>query len=376
MNYSAESRKALYYNGFCAINSIFDDDSCKNIMITLGIETSCDETGLGIYCTNKGLLAHALFSQIDLHALYGGVVPELASRDHIRRLVPLTRQVCKEAGIELSGIDSIAYTRGPGLAGALLTGAMMARGLAWSLDRPALGVHHLEGHLLAPMLEPLPPEFPFLCLLVSGGHTQLIHVKHLGEYNLLGESIDDAAGEAFDKTAKMLGMSYPGGPELSRLAMEGNASAVSLPRPMLNHPNLDFSFSGLKTAAITRYRAFDGNAVEKKQFVADLAASFEQAVVDVLIGKSRKALKQTGLKSLVISGGVSANRKLRQVADDLRSELGIEVFYPRLEFCTDNGAMIALAGAHRLVRGEATDLAIDVKPRWPLESLSGFDAPQ
>lgn len=374
MNYSAESRKALYYNGFYAINSNLGDNSSKNYMITLGIETSCDETGLGIYCTNNGLLAHALFSQIDLHALYGGVVPELASRDHIRRLVPLTRQVCQEADIELSAIDSVAYTRGPGLAGALLTGAMMARGLAWSLDRPALGVHHLEGHLLAPMLEPLPPSFPFLCLLVSGGHTQLIHVRELGAYELLGESIDDAAGEAFDKTAKMLGLSYPGGPALSRLAMDGDASAVSLPRPMMDRPNLDFSFSGLKTAAITRLKAFDGDSEQKKQFVADLAASFEQAVVDVLIGKSRKALKQTGLKSLVVSGGVSANRKLRQVASELESDLGIQVFYPRLEFCTDNGAMIALAGAYRLVRGETTGLSIDVKPRWPLESLSGFTA--
>jgi len=342
-------------------------------MITLGIETSCDETGLGIYCTNKGLLAHALFSQIDLHALYGGVVPELASRDHIRRLVPLTQQVCQQADISLSDIDSIAYTRGPGLAGALLTGAMMARGLAWALDRPALGVHHLEGHLLAPMLEPSSPAFPFLCLLVSGGHTQLIHVKKLGDYHLLGESIDDAAGEAFDKTAKMLGLSYPGGPELSRLATRGDASAVSLPRPMLDRPNLDFSFSGLKTAAITRFKGFDGTDSQRTQFKADLAASFEQAVVDVLIGKSRKALKQTRLKRLVISGGVSANRKLRQAADDLQQGLDVEVFYPRLEFCTDNGAMIALAGAQRLVRGESEALSIDVKPRWPLESLAGFD---
>lgn len=341
-------------------------------MITLGIETSCDETGLGIYCTNKGLLAHALFSQVDLHALYGGVVPELASRDHVRRLVPLTRQVCLQAGIELSSIDSVAFTRGPGLAGALLTGAMMARALAWALDRPALGVHHLEGHLLAPMLEPSPPEFPFLCLLVSGGHTQLIQVMELGEYTLLGESIDDAAGEAFDKTAKMLGLPYPGGPELSRLAMKGDASAVSLPRPMMDRPNLDFSFSGLKTAAITRFKAFDGAADQKTQFIADLAASFEQAVVDVLMGKSRKALQQTGLQSLVISGGVSANRVLRLAADDLHASLGINVFYPRLEFCTDNGAMIALAGAQRLLRGESAALEVDVKPRWPLASLAGF----
>lgn len=341
-------------------------------MITLGIESSCDETGLALYCTERGLLAHALFSQVDLHALYGGVVPELASRDHVRRLVPLTRQVCREAAIKLGDIDAVAYTAGPGLAGALLTGAMMARGLAWSLQCPALGVHHLEGHVLAPMLEPEAPEFPFVCLLVSGGHTQLIHVQAPGDYRLLGESIDDAAGEAFDKTAKMLGLSYPGGPALSKLAQSGNCEVVSLPRPMMDRADLDFSFSGLKTAAITRFKAFTGRAdvtdEELDQFKADLAAAFEQAVVDVLIGKSRRALRQTGLSRLVISGGVSANRQLREAADSLESE-GMQVFYPRLEFCTDNGAMIALAGASRLQRGEKSDLAVSVKPRWPLESL-------
>ncbi len=341
-------------------------------MITLGIESSCDETGLALYCTERGLLAHALFSQVDLHALYGGVVPELASRDHVRRLVPLTRQVCREAAIELGDIDAVAYTAGPGLAGALLTGAMMARGLAWSLQCPALGVHHLEGHVLAPMLEPEAPEFPFVCLLVSGGHTQLIHVQAPGDYRLLGESIDDAAGEAFDKTAKMLGLSYPGGPALSKLAQSGNCEVVSLPRPMMDRADLDFSFSGLKTAAITRFKAFtdrtDVTDEELGQFKADLAAAFEQAVVDVLIGKSRRALRQTGLSRLVISGGVSANRQLREAADSLESE-GMQVFYPRLEFCTDNGAMIALAGASRLQRGEKSDLAVSVKPRWPLESL-------
>ena len=341
-------------------------------MITLGIETSCDETGLGIYCTNRGLLAHALFSQVELHTLYGGVVPELASRDHIRRLVPLTQQVCQQADIALHDIDGIAYTRGPGLAGALLTGAMMARSLAWSLNRPALGVHHLEGHVLAPMLESSAPAFPFLCLLVSGGHTQLIHVREIGSYRLLGESIDDAAGEAFDKTAKMLGLPYPGGPELSRLALQGNPNAIRLPRPMMDRDNLDFSFSGLKTAAITRFKAFDLAGPQRLQFEADLAASFEQAVVDVLIGKSRKALLQTGLQRLVISGGVSANRQLRRAADELQSSEGISVFYPRLEFCTDNGAMIALAGAQRLLNGERSGLDVDVRPRWPLESLSGF----
>ncbi len=341
-------------------------------MITLGIESSCDETGLALYCTERGLLSHALFSQVDLHALYGGVVPELASRDHVRRLVPLTRQVCQEAGIQLADIEGVAYTAGPGLAGALLTGAMMARGLAWALQCPALGVHHLEGHVLAPMLEPEAPRFPFICLLVSGGHTQLIHVQAPGDYRLLGESIDDAAGEAFDKTAKMLGLSYPGGPALSKLAESGDRTAVPLPRPMMDRPDLDFSFSGLKTAAITRYKAFTGKAEvddeQLAQFKADLAAGFEQAVVDVLIGKSQRALRQTGLSRLVISGGVSANRQLRQAADALVAD-GVQVYYPRLEFCTDNGAMIALAGASRLLRGESSDLAVSVKPRWPLESL-------
>jgi len=337
-------------------------------MITLGIESSCDETGLAVYCSDNGLLAHALFSQIDLHALYGGVVPELASRDHIKRLVPLTRSVCEKAGISLTQIDSIAYTAGPGLAGALLTGAMMAQGLAWSLEKPVLGVHHLEGHLLAPMLEPQSPEFPFICLLVSGGHTQLFRVEALGQYELMGESIDDAAGEAFDKTAKMLGLGYPGGPALSQLAQKGDPSRINLPRPMLDRPNLDFSFSGLKTAAITRFKAFDGDDKDKEQYCADLAASFELAVVDVLMGKSRKALKQAELSRLVISGGVSANRQLRAYADVLTSE-GIEVFYPRLEFCTDNGAMIALAGSKRLVRGESSQSAVMVRPRWPLSEL-------
>lgn len=338
-------------------------------MITLGIESSCDETGLALYCTERGLLSHALFSQVDLHALYGGVVPELASRDHVRRLVPLTKQVCAEANLTLADIDAVAYTAGPGLAGALLTGAMMAQGLAWALQKPALGVHHLEGHLLAPMLEENVPQFPFLCLLVSGGHTQLVKVSALGEYELLGESIDDAAGEAFDKTAKMLGLGYPGGAALSKLAQSGDASRVKLPRPMMDRANLDFSFSGLKTAAITRFKAFSGTEVERVQFMADLAASFELAVVEVLMGKSQKALKQTGLNRLVISGGVSANRLLRATADALEGE-NIEVFYPRLEFCTDNGAMIALAGALRLNGGEQSELGVNIKPRWPLASLA------
>lgn len=338
-------------------------------MITLGIESSCDETGLALYCSENGLLAHTLFSQIDLHALYGGVVPELASRDHIKRLVPLTREVCAMAGIDLSQIDHVAYTRGPGLAGALLAGSMMARSVAWSLGIPALGVHHLEGHLLAPMLEDNPPSFPFVCLLVSGGHTQLIQVRGLGDYTLMGESIDDAAGEAFDKTAKMMGMGYPGGAALSRLGESGDASAVKLPRPMMDRPNLDFSFSGLKTAAITRWKAFEGSESERPGFTADLAASFELAVIDVLVGKSVKALQQSGLSTLVISGGVSANRTLRARADALEATGELKAFYPRLEFCTDNGAMIALAGSRRLMLGECDDLSVTVMPRWPLEDL-------
>lgn len=339
-------------------------------MITLGVESSCDETGLALYCSERGLLAHTLFSQIDLHALYGGVVPELASRDHVKRLVPLTREVCADAGLQLSQISNVAYTRGPGLAGALLTGAMMARALAWSLEVPALGVHHLEGHLLAPMLEDSPPAFPLVCLLVSGGHTQLIDVRGLGDYRLMGETIDDAAGEAFDKTAKMMGLGYPGGAALSKLAQSGDASAVSLPRPMLNRPNLDFSFSGLKTAAITRWKAFDGDETARQVFMANLAASFELAVVDVLLGKSVKALQQSGHSRLVISGGVSANQTLRTCADALQEGGSLSVFYPRLEFCTDNGAMIALAGSNRFLRGEADGLSVNVKPRWPLEELS------
>lgn len=341
-------------------------------MITLGIESSCDETGLALYCSENGLLAHTLFSQIDLHNLYGGVVPELASRDHVKRLVPLTRQVCADAGLSVKDVNNVAYTRGPGLAGALLTGAMMARSLAWSLERPALGVHHLEGHLLAPMLEDSPPEFPFLCLLVSGGHTQLLKVDCLGSYHLLGDTIDDAAGEAFDKTAKMLGLGYPGGAALSLLAQNGSASQVSLPRPMLNRPNLDFSFSGLKTAAVTCVKRFKAKAHtndDYQHFRCNLAASFELAVVEVLLGKSRKALQQSGLSRLVISGGVSANQTLRSEAAKLSSE-GIEVHYPSLEFCTDNGAMIALAGSKRLLMGEQDDLAVQVRPRWPLEELN------
>ena len=342
-------------------------------MIVLGIESSCDETGLALYCTERGLLAHRLFSQIDLHALYGGVVPELASRDHVKRLVPLTREVLDAANIDRQAIDAVAYTAGPGLAGALLTGALMARSLAWSLGCPALAVHHMEGHLLSPMLEPDPPSFPFVCLLVSGGHTQLVNVQGLGDYHLLGDSIDDAAGEAFDKTAKMMGLPYPGGVALAALALDGDDSVIPLPRPMLDRPGLDFSFSGLKTAAITRYKAGMGDLAseaDKTKFKANLAACFEAAAVDVLIAKSARALDQTGHTRLVISGGVSANTRLRQAMDDLGMQRGMQVYYPALEFCTDNGAMIALAGARRLAQGQSSGLDVTVRPRWPIEEIA------
>ncbi len=332
-------------------------------MIVLGIESSCDETGVALYDSNSGLLAHEIHSQIDLHALYGGVVPELASRDHIRRLVPLTQQILHKAGLKRHQIDGVAYTSGPGLAGALMTGAVMARSLAYSLGAPAIGIHHMEGHLLAPMLESEVPPFPFVCLLVSGGHTLLVRVDDVGQYRVLGESIDDAAGEAFDKTAKVLGLPYPGGPHLARLAMDGDPTAVQLPRPMLNRPGLDFSFSGLKTAAITELRSNPALAH------ADLAASFEAAVVDTLLAKCKRALQQEQLRTLVISGGVGANQSLREKADALCKKLGGRAYYPRLEFCTDNGAMIALVGALRLEKQEQSALDLSIRPRWSLEEL-------
>lgn len=332
-------------------------------MKVLGIESSCDETGLAVYDAQRGLLAHVLHSQVDLHALYGGVVPELASRDHIQRLIPLTEAVLEKSGISMGEIDAVAYTAGPGLAGALMAGSVMARSLAWSLGIKALGVHHMEGHLLAPMLEDEVPPFPFVCLLVSGGHTLLVRVDAVGQYRVLGESIDDAAGEAFDKTAKMLGLPYPGGPHLAKLALEGDAYAVDLPRPMLNRPGLDFSFSGLKTAAITQFRS------SHSPKLADLAASFERAVVETLLAKCERALKQENLNTLVISGGVSANTRLRDGADELCQKRAGKAYYPRLEFCTDNGAMIALAGAKRLAAGETTGLELSIRPRWSLEQL-------
>ncbi|PRD38081.1 UNVERIFIED_CONTAM: tsaD [Trichonephila clavipes] len=334
-------------------------------MRVLGIETSCDETGIAIYDGERGLLSHVLYSQIPLHADYGGVVPELASRDHVRKTLPLIKQALNEAGLTAADIDGVAYTAGPGLAGALLVGATLGRSLAFAWQKPALAVHHMEGHLLAPMLENTSPEFPFLALLVSGGHTQLVAVKGIGQYQLLGESIDDAAGEAFDKTAKLMGLDYPGGPLLAKLATQGDATKYSFPRPMTDRPGLDFSFSGLKTAASMVIQK-EGNSA---QVQADIAASFQQAVVDTLLIKCRRALEQTGYKRLVIAGGVSANESLRQQLAALMQSLKGEVYYPRKEFCTDNGAMIAFAGYQRLKAGQQQDLSIGVTPRWPLEQL-------
>jgi N6-L-threonylcarbamoyladenine synthase len=331
-------------------------------MLVLGVESSCDETGVALYDGGRGLLAHALYSQIAMHNAYGGVVPELASRDHIRRVLPLTRQVLAESGCSLDAIDGIAYTQGPGLAGALLVGAGMARALAFALNIPAVGVHHLEGHMLSPLISDTPPEFPFVALLVSGGHTQLMLVSGVGRYTLLGETLDDAAGEAFDKTAQLLGLGYPGGPALSKLAATGDASHFSLPRPMLNSGDFDFSFSGLKTAVLTLVRK-----VGLEQ-AADIAAAFQVAAVEVLVMKSLAACKHSNATRLVVAGGVGANIHLRERLTREAAARGISVFYPRLEFCTDNGAMIAYAGAQRLAHA-SSDLGFAVKPRWELATL-------
>ena len=337
-------------------------------MRVLGIESSCDETGVAIYDTETGLRAHAVHTQIDLHAEYGGVVPELASRDHIRRLVPLIRKVLREAGCELAGIDAVAYTAGPGLAGALLVGASVAEALAAARSLPALPIHHLEGHLLSPMLSADPPRFPFVALLVSGGHTQLMRVGGVGDYQLLGESLDDAAGEAFDKTAKLMGLGYPGGPQLSQLAESGKPGRFKLPRPMLNSGDLSFSFSGLKTAVLTLMTERTLSETDR----SDLAADFQAAVVDVLVAKSIAAVAKCGLDQLVVAGGVGANRHLRDQLNAAGTRGGFSVFYPEFELCTDNGAMIAFAGALRLQSGKVTpgSGAFAVSPRWPLASLS------
>ncbi len=346
-------------------------------MNVLGIESSCDETGVALVCIDgpglPRLRAHALYSQIDMHQAFGGVVPELASRDHIRRVLPLTQQVLAEAGSTLADIDVVAYTRGPGLAGALLVGAGVACAMAAGLDRPTLGVHHLEGHLLSPFLSADAPQFPFVALLVSGGHTQLMKVAAVGCYELLGETIDDAAGEAFDKSAKLMGLGYPGGPALSRLALSGDATAFKLPRPLLHSGNLDFSFAGLKTAVMTQHRRLcvDGAVPTPAQY-ANLAASTQAAIVEVLVKKSIAALQHTGLDRLVVSGGVGANAMLRYQLNDASSQRGFRVHYPELALCTDNGAMIALAAAMRLQSGAATaskDYAFDVQPRWALDQL-------
>ncbi|KEA64205.1 TsaD/Kae1/Qri7 protein, required for threonylcarbamoyladenosine t(6)A37 formation in tRNA [Marinobacterium lacunae] len=339
-------------------------------MRVLGIETSCDETGVALFDSERGLLGDALYSQVDMHAEYGGVVPELASRDHVRKLIPLIREVLAESGQTLSDIDAIAYTAGPGLIGALMVGASTGRALALSLGIPAIAVHHMEGHLLAPMLEETPPEFPFVALLVSGGHTQLVQVDGIGQYSLLGESLDDAAGEAFDKAAKMLGLDYPGGPLIAKLATTGDRSRFTFPRPMTDRPGLDFSFSGLKTFTLNTVNAHRDEAGEiDPQTLADIAAAFEEAVVDTLAIKCRRALQQTGYRQLVIAGGVSANARLREklavVVEKERSKL----FYARPKFCTDNGAMIAYAGCQRLLAGQQSDLTILARPRWPMDTL-------
>lgn len=336
-----------------------------NVMRVLGIETSCDETGIAVYDDKAGLLANQLYSQVKLHADYGGVVPELASRDHVRKTVPLIQAALKEANLSAKDIDAVAYTAGPGLVGALLVGATIGRALAFAWGVPAVPVHHMEGHLLAPMLEENAPEFPFVALLVSGGHTQLISVTGIGEYLLLGESVDDAAGEAFDKTAKLLGLDYPGGPMLSRMAQQGTVGRFTFPRPMTDRPGLDFSFSGLKTFAANTIRA-NG---DDDQTRADIARAFEDAVVDTLAIKSKRALDQTGFKRLVIAGGVSANQTLRLKLADMMQKRGGEVFYARPEFCTDNGAMIAYAGMVRLRSNLNSELSVSVRPRWPLSEL-------
>ena len=339
-------------------------------MLVLGIETSCDETGVAVYDSDRGLLAHTLYSQVKLHAEYGGVVPELASRDHVRKILPMLNKVMDQAAVDKSELDGIAYTAGPGLMGALMVGGSMATALGYALDIPVLGVHHMEGHLLAPMLEDRPPHFPFVALLVSGGHTQLVSVLGIGQYELMGESVDDAAGEAFDKTAKLLDLDYPGGPVLAEMADRGQIDRFSFPRPMTDRPGLDFSFSGLKT--------FTRNLIEKNrgddvlpddQTILDICAGFQEAVVDTLVIKCTRAVRQAKMKTLVIAGGVSANSRLRHKLEVALEKEGVEVFYARHEFCTDNGAMIAYAGCQRLLAGQRNPLLISATPRWPLDQL-------
>lgn len=339
-------------------------------MRILGIETSCDETGVAIYDTEEGLLADALYSQVAIHAEYGGVVPELASRDHIRKTLPLIDKVINAAGLTKRDIDAVAYTSGPGLLGALIVGATMARSIAAGLGVPSLGVHHMEGHLMAPLLSDEPPDYPFVALLVSGGHTQLIRADAFGDYQLLGESLDDAAGEAFDKTAKLLGLPYPGGPQVAMLAEKGNPNRFVFPRPMVKHPGLDFSFSGLKTHVGTCIRDLSAGTSFTDQDRADVARCFEEAVVDTLVIKCKRALKQEGVKTLVMAGGVSANRRLRERLGSSLGQLGVAVLYAPPKLCTDNGAMIAYAGALRLIAGECDSDAPEVRARWPITELA------
>ena len=336
-------------------------------MYVLGIETSCDETGVAIYHSERGLIHHILHSQVKMHSEYGGVVPELASRDHIRQLVPLMKQTLEESGLSVHDINGIAYTAGPGLIGALLVGAATAKSLAWTWSIPALAVHHMEGHLLAPMLEKIPPDFPFVALLISGGHTLLVKVEGIGRYQLLGESLDDAAGEAFDKTAKMLGLGYPGGPELSALAERGKPQ-IKFPRPMTDRPGLDFSFSGLKTFALNTIHA-SGKTTQEK---ADIASAFQQAIAETLSIKCKRALEATGLNKLVVAGGVSANKQIRASLNDMIDREKCQIYFPRLEFCTDNGAMIAYAGCQRLMAGQLEGLEVLVRPRWPMSELTSI----
>ena len=335
-------------------------------MLVLGIESSSDETGVALYDSEKGLLGHLLHSQVKLHATYGGVVPELASRDHVRKLIPLIDELLGKTGLQRRDIEAVAYTRGPGLVGALLVGAAAASSLAWALDVPVVGVHHMEGHLLAPMLDTERPGFPFVALLVSGGHTQLVEVQGVGRYRMLGESVDDAAGEAFDKTAKMLGLPYPGGPELAKLALQGNPDRFRFPRPMTDRPGLDFSFSGLKTFALNTWKDAE---VQDEQLKADICRAFEDAVIDTLAIKCRRALKETGIADLVLAGGVSANMRLRERMQQELQKLGGRAWYPQPQFCTDNGAMIAYAGCQRLLAGAGESGEFQVKARWPMETL-------
>lgn len=337
-------------------------------MYVLGIETSCDETAVAIYHADQGLISHTLHSQVQTHNEYGGVVPELASRDHVRKLIPLIKQTLQQGGLSAKDINGIAYTAGPGLMGALLVGAATARSLAWAWNIPAIAVHHMEGHLLAPMLEENPPNFPFVALLISGGHTMLIEVKDIGQYRLLGESLDDAAGEAFDKTAKLLGLDYPGGPALSKLAMQGKVR-FQFPRPMTDRPGLEFSFSGLKTFTLNTFQ----NSEQTEQDKADIAFAFQQAIAETLAIKCKRALQQTGLKKLIVAGGVSANQEIRRQLQQTAQKESAQIYFPRPEFCTDNGAMIAYTGCQRLQAGQTQELEIFARPRWPMEELLSLD---